>query len=46
MAASDDKTAGNPAFVITHEYFEELRSSLELGYGGTFEQLDDYLARQ
>jgi uncharacterized protein YndB with AHSA1/START domain len=27
------------------KYFEELRSSLEQGYGGTFEQLADYLAK-
>jgi hypothetical protein len=26
-------------------YFEELRPSLELGYGGTFEQLADHLAK-
>jgi uncharacterized protein YndB with AHSA1/START domain len=27
------------------KYFEELRPSLEQGYGGTFEQLADYLAK-
>ena len=27
------------------KYFDELRSSLEQGYGGTFEQLADYLAK-
>ena len=27
------------------KYFEDLRSSLEQGYGGTFEQLADYLAK-
>ena len=26
-------------------YFEELQPSLEQGYGGTFEQLADYLAK-
>ncbi|HEY4366795.1 MAG TPA: SRPBCC domain-containing protein [Steroidobacteraceae bacterium] len=26
-------------------YFEELRPSLELGYGGTFEQLEDFICR-
>jgi uncharacterized protein YndB with AHSA1/START domain len=28
-----------------HEYFEALRPSLEQGYGGTFEQLADFLRR-
>lgn len=27
------------------QYFEELRPSLEQGYGGTFDQLADYLAK-
>jgi hypothetical protein len=27
------------------KYFEELHPSLEQGYGGTFEQLADYLSR-